>query len=351
MMAVLALIAVSCNTDDVENRPAVTGIDAPVLFAPEEGNVYILNPDNMDVLAERFVWTDANFGEGIIPSYTIEIDRQGDNFDTPSIIGTTAGETQFAASNATLNNALLALDVTPFEAANFEVRIKANVGSEVMYSNAVEMIITPYTTEAPKMYVVGNFLNASGYGSDWDPASAVMIQAPAYGDTNFEGYVWMDVAAPEFKFLPTNTSFDGDYGDDGSFSGALAQTDESNIVLSAPGYYLIKADTDAMTYSAVLTSWAVTGSATPLGWPDNGVQDYNMTFDPVQKVWTITLALSAGELKFRANDAWDLNYGDDGADGYLNQGGANIVVATAGTYKITLDLNTPRAYTYSVVLQ
>ena len=72
------------------------------------------------------------------------------------------------------------------------------------------------------------------------------------------------------------------------------------------------------------------------------------TFEETTSI-TITVALVGGqELKFRANDAWTLNYGDDGANGVLEEGGANIAVAASGTYKITLDLSKSRAYTYTL---
>lgn len=355
IIAVLALFAISCNTDDVENRPVVQGIDAPVLEAPEEGNVYELNPENMDLLAERFVWTAANFGAGIIPNYDVEIDYAGEGFDTPTVIGTTNGTTLFAASTNVLNSALLALGATPYETANFQVRVKAYVGSNVMYSNPVEMIITPYTTESPKLYLRGNFLSASGYGPDWgDNTNPPYIVGEAFGSTSFEGYIYMNVPSPEFKLIPNAVNFDGDYGDANASgaSGTLLQEGESNIKLAGPGYYWVKANTDPeiMTYSATATNWAVTGSATPNGWPD-GVPDHDMTYDPDQKVWKVVLTLSSGEMKFRANDDWAINYGDANGDGVLDFNASNIQVTTAGTYLITLDLSNPRHYTYTLTPQ
>ena len=67
-------------------------------------------------------------------------------------------------------------------------------------------------------------------------------------------------------------------------------------------------------------------------------------------VWTATLDLTAEEIKFRANDGWDLNYGDEGADGTLEAGAANIAVPEAGTDLITLDLS-GYPYTYSLEKQ
>lgn len=51
------------------------------------------------------------------------------------------------------------------------------------------------------------------------------------------------------------------------------------------------------------------------------------------------------EFKFCVNPDWTENYGDDGADGTLDQDGANIVAADAGYYKINVDMNA-LTYTY-----
>ena len=62
-------------------------------------------------------------------------------------------------------------------------------------------------------------------------------------------------------------------------------------------------------------------------------------------VYVSYVTLVDGEIKFRENNEWVNDFGDDGADGTLETGGANIPV-TAGTYKITLDLSTN---TYTMV--
>ncbi len=49
-----------------------------------------------------------------------------------------------------------------------------------------------------------------------------------------------------------------------------------------------------------------------------------------------SIALTDGEIKFRLNNDWETNYGDNGADGTLESGGSNIPV-TAGNYKIVVD--------------
>jgi len=80
------------------------------------------------------------------------------------------------------------------------------------------------------------------------------------------------------------------------------------------------------------STWGIVGDSTPNGW---GGPDIMLKQDG--SVLSIFVTLTDGLLKFRENNDWTNNYGDDGADGTIEAGGANINV-TAGTYKITLDL-------------
>jgi hypothetical protein len=359
IIALFAVVALSCSVEDVQDRPIIQSVDSPVLTAPTSGASYVLTPETAAAQAERFTWKSANYGGNVEINYTIEMDVKGNAFKTPKELASRKSENQASVSVEIMNGAALALKATPFSPAEFEVRVKSTVGTNIMVSNVVEIVVTPYTTESPKLYVIGNFLNASGYGADWTTASTLpALAASGYGKTDFEGYVNFDNGNSQYKFLPQNTSFDGDYGNatgpDGTFTGLLLQTGESNAGLPAPktaGYYKINADTKALTYSVVATRWAVTGSGTPNGWPDNGVQDHDLTYNKTTKVWTVTLNLSANEIKFRANDGWDLNLGNlkskpDGKT--LEYGGDNIKVATAGNYTITLDLSSPRNYKYTL---
>ncbi len=85
-----------------------------------------------------------------------------------------------------------------------------------------------------------------------------------------------------------------------------------------------------------VTTWGVVGS----GYNNWGAfldSPFYTTSDPDVLVAYVTLV--DGEIKFRDDNAWALNYGDTGADGVLDAGGDNIAV-TAGTYKITFNTST-----------
>ena len=97
--------------------------------------------------------------------------------------------------------------------------------------------------------------------------------------------------------------------------------------------------------SATKTTWGVVGAFS--GWGGN--PDTQLTYDNGK--WTGTLVLGAeSELKFRANSDWGINMGDDGGDGVLEAGGANLKFG-AGTYKVVLNLSNPGYYTYSFTKQ
>ena len=81
------------------------------------------------------------------------------------------------------------------------------------------------------------------------------------------------------------------------------------------------------------SDWGLVGSATPNGW--NG-PDLEM-FQTGSQEFSIYAELVSGELKFRFNEDWGNNFGDNGNDGTLESGGANIPIS-AGTYFIVMDL-------------
>ncbi len=348
LIALFAIITLSCNVEDVQDRPVIEGVDSPILTAPADGAAYVLSPDNADNQAERFTWKSANYGGAVEINYTVEMDVKGNNFAKPQELGSVNSENQTSVSVAKMNGAALALGALPFAASDFEVRVSSNVGgSDAMISNIVSIVVTPYTTESPKLWIPGGYQAASGYGADWTPSSAPQLQSSGYGKTDFEGYVYF-AAANEFLLTPAS-NFDNKYTK-GATAGTLLYNGSDNLAIAAAGYYKIQADTnpEKLTYTTTALAWGVVGDGTPGGWD----ADTPMTYNPETKKWTVTVVLTTQAapdhgMKFRANNNWDYNYGDDENDGVLEAGGKNIGT-TAGTYLITLDLSTPRHYTYTM---
>ena len=88
-------------------------------------------------------------------------------------------------------------------------------------------------------------------------------------------------------------------------------------------------------------NWGIIGSATPTGWDS----DTNLDYDLTTKKYSTTMNMVVGEFKFRLDDAWAVNFGDDGNNLSLEAGGANIPITAAGSYTIVADFN---AKTYTI---
>lgn len=180
-----------------------------------------------------------------------------------------------------------------------------------------------YTVAKPIMYMAGD---ANGW-------KQIDYLGSTDGD-NFTGYMYLNNKG--FK-LCSEANWDGtNYGADFS-----TDTQAANISLptdDADGYYKVDLNlsTKKMTFTPI-TVIGLVGDATPNGWPSdaNPEGDAVMTYNVTDRAWEISgVTLKSGELKFRANYAWDINWG--GTTDNLTQGGANIKITEVGTYDIKL---------------
>ena len=100
-------------------------------------------------------------------------------------------------------------------------------------------------------------------------------------------------------------------------------------------------------------NWGIIGDATPTGWNSDTNMDYNLS----THLYSITMNLTAGgSIKFRLDDGWATNFGDDGDDLSLDANGANIPITVTGTYLVVanfsaVDLPGMAAHHYTVTLQ
>lgn len=101
-------------------------------------------------------------------------------------------------------------------------------------------------------------------------------------------------------------------------------------------------DIDALNSAlGTLSDWGLVGDATENSWDGPDMEMYQTGTN----LYALYADLTAGELKFRFNEDWGNNYGDNDTNGSLEPGGANIPIANPGTYFITLDLDN---LTYSI---
>lgn len=191
------------------------------------------------------------------------------------------------------------------------------------------------TDSYTKLYVPGAY-------QGWSPDNANVYKLSSVNnDGKFEGYLYFKDDNTEFK-ITVNPNWSVNYGDDGA-NGSL-EANGANLKSGAAGLYHFEVDLNALTYTLNRTDWGIIGDATPGGWGS----DTNMSFNEAEGAMELTIDLVGGkDIKFRANDDWGLNYGDDGSNAILERNGANIKIAETGRYLIRLYLDRPD-YTYSI---
>jgi hypothetical protein len=82
-------------------------------------------------------------------------------------------------------------------------------------------------------------------------------------------------------------------------------------------------------------NWGIIGDATPTGWGSDTNMDYSLT----THLYSITMHMVPGGYKFRLDDGWATNFGDDGGDLSLDPNGANIPITVEGDYKIVANFS------------
>jgi len=325
-----ALFAFIFSCDDVER---VYYNDAAETVLSLSDDNLVLNEENAANEVLTLTWTEPDFGFSAAALYSVQIDVQGGDFSNPQIISV-GGAFDKTFTVEELNAKLLSLSMLPNEEGVASFRIKATLSEyQEIYSNTVNITVTPYSSLldlSTSLGVVGS-ATPGGWGNE------NILDLPFYTTATTNVYVaYVTLRNGEIKFR-NNNDWSENWGDDGA-DGTL-DSYGANIAVSA-GTYKIEVNFSSMTYTMEEYSWGIVGSATTNGW---GGPDMMFHYNSFQDDWRAVVTLGDGEVKFRFNNDWGVNYGDDGADGTMEANGANIAVS-AGHYLVTMNLNT-QSYT------
>ena len=177
-----------------------------------------------------------------------------------------------------------------------------------------------YTVGKPVLYMAGD---ANGWATNDYLAGEDGVHFTGFMYLNQNGFKFC--TQPEWKGTNYGANFD-------------TAGDAANITMTeAAGYYKVDVDLETKSYVLTpITTIGIIGSASPNGWDS----DVDMTYVPYNAetkelgYWEIKdVPFTSGEIKFRANDDWAINWGGD--TNALTQGGDNISV-DAGKYDIKL---------------
>lgn len=341
---ILLLAGIWYGCKKVEERTILeTGVASVLTATP---TTLVLTSANAADTVIAFNWTPAQYGFSAAVRYSVQIAKSGTSFAAPKEVSVASGST-LKYAGADFNQMAILLGLAPGNPGQLEVRVKSSLTDSIpaIYSNVVSLTVTPYLVviNYPSMWVPGDY-------QGWDPATAPKISSKADNGV-YEGYLYMTPASSKkFKFTSdpdwnhTNYGWASSTTTGDNVTGTM-NTTGGDLFVPNSGYYLMKANKNNNTWSGTLTNWGLIGDAVPVtGWNS----DQDLTYNTTTRLWTITLSLNAGAIKFRANDDWGLNFGDTGADQVMEYDGANITIGTAGNYTITLDLRAPWNYTYKV---
>ena len=325
-----ALFTLIYSCDDVER---VYYNDAAETVLSLSDNDLVLNEENAANEILTLTWTEPDFGFSAAALYSVQIDVQGGDFSNPQIISV-GGSFDKTFTVEELNAKLLSLSMLPNEEGVASIRIKATLSEyQEIYSNTVNLSVTPYSS----LLDLSTSLGVVGSGTPGGWGNENILDLPFYTTATTNVYVaYVTLRNGEIKFR-NNNDWSENWGDDGA-DGTL-DSYGSNISVSA-GTYKIEVNFSSMTYTMEEYSWGIVGSATTNGW---GGPDMMLHYNSYQDDWKAVVTLADGEAKFRFNNDWAVNYGDDGADGTMEVNGANIAVS-AGHYLVTMNLNT-QSYT------
>ena len=344
----------SCEKEDYLIFTAIN--QKEVKFQNEFQDVYKISQQTSNNISERLVWNAPDFDAPTTVTYVVDISTNSD-FST---IDMSSGDTSNNHLGLKVSSMLefaetLGLDDdpsttfsdgSPNNTGMVYARVTAYAGTSSSGANQSSTVSKTASMNIEVLENVGACTDAAL--SNWGLVGSAVN---GWGGTNRGFAAGNDVPflsnGQDGMFRAVATLYDGyfkirednawgvNYGDNGA-DGTL-ELGGDNIAITA-GHYIIDFDSVNLTVTVTPagTVWGVVGDATLNGW--GAAEDVKLMPDPCNDgVYIVKdVVLKDGFIKFRQDDAWGVNLGDNGADGTTDAGGDNIAV-TAGTYDMVLD--------------
>ncbi|MXV38639.1 SusF/SusE family outer membrane protein [Flavobacteriaceae bacterium Ap0902] len=350
------LLLWSCG-DDIEEVIA-TPSTAPIIL--ESGSDAVnLDPNYRNNPAITLTWSHADYDVQAVNNYTI-LFALSESFEEATEIIETTNRTQTWTVNQ-LNTAVQSIGMAPNEVGTLFVKVVSTLGSQgqlPMESNVVQFQMTPYVTYSfNDYYLVGN---ATSAGWDTNNNNQALFRDPS--DENlysFTGYFANgdsnDQNEGRFKLIEILGSWQPQWGDarnegEDSYatSGEIAgnpgtqDSDPGRFGVPAAGYYEFSVNFSSMTYAItpvdasnapIYDRIGIIGDAIDTGSDEDIAMMRNESFDPHN--WYLqNVELANGEIKFRANNAWDVSWGNTTLYSGVGVLGGPDIPVTSGTYNI-----------------
>ena len=297
-----------------------------------DGDSFTLTLDQNDENALSIVINDPILDSnlGVTVEYYLEADTASGTFDNPVEVATATNSNSINVTHAKLNSVAQGLGIAPDTTGDIQLRLRSVITNST--NDTLERIGEPMTVS------VTTYLTVLDLSTTWGIVGSAANNWGATPDlpffkTDVDGVLaaYVTLIDGEIKFRENN-DWANNFGDNGADGTIEAGGD--NIAVTA-GSYKITLNFNDNTYTIEAFSLGIVGSAYN-NW--GATPDFMLEYDQYSDVFRGIVTLLDGEMKFRMNNDWAVNYGDDGANGSLEDGGANIAT-TAGNYIVTVDLN------------
>lgn len=345
---VIALFGLLACSDDTDPQYETGTSVKPAAFTdPQDGKVYVLLEGTEANTFEKYTWTGPDYGIPVGVRYVVQLDTAGGDFSKAVVLATTT-ERSVRFTVKQINDAILSFGYTTTEPVKLQMRLQSNaMGGEegttalpdfpVVASEPINLTVTPFMTviNIVPLYIIGRAVGG------WDNSSTEYMMFREDSDPTKQIYTYTGkFNQGEFKLISGNDigTWNNLYGD--GENGKLSQDGgASNISgITAEGYYTVTADIAAMTYSIVAISsppvtYSIIGLIGEFNDWNGDAQMTVRTYDP--HIWVIdNIDLPAGEVKFRANAGWDVNWGGENLPYGKGVNGGNNLKLEAGSYYI-----------------
>ena len=268
-------------------------------------NSAILTPLNESSTFGKYDWDISDNGASTVSSYSLVVFDHDNDLDLKNPIEYTGNGLSVSIDSRTatltnkeFNKLINSLPTFTCGPMKIDVRIKSSIGANpklafTQYSSPVTYNITGYSTKTPELRFT-------------DGTNTVLLSSSSYYTlADFEGYFYLKVGSYKFN-QPDGCGSYNNLIALGGLAGNLS-TSAPAIPITADGYYYIKADLVANTYSVKqYSSFGVIGAATRSGLGTNNF----CPMAPISingNIWAITINLIPGKkFKFR-NALWTGN--------------------------------------------
>ena len=368
------IVFTACDSDRDDNPTLLT----PTTFTM---NTPVIGDNTVDLQTSTSVELKASQPDYGFPTaviYGAQISINGNWTDSASVytLDQTASTPTINASSTEIDKGLMILGgFTDQSMLNtdsvYKVKIRMtaalkNDSTNLVYSNEKTINVYPYYMELKSADPVFWYMIGAGIGdgtwtntASWDTYKAIFPMSlekeysydkkTGLGEIQSTVYLTTDVSTSGFKLILTPSSWNSQWGMN---SGVFAKNDggSGNIAVTEEGYYTLTYNTSKDVVSiakAANQSPTVFTTVSIIGLNGDWNTDVDMTPALNQgthnHMWTAQLTVtSTTAFKFRANHAWDTNWGYGSADGDINlygitsSGGHNIGIAP-GKYTVYLN--------------